>query len=178
MSQNDQKELLIRFCREKGNCIVDDFTYYTCASFLFYTSWFEELLFNFSNRQGGEKNEKICKELSELVNLSEYDSYGQYFSNRYISGSRTTNEFRNLKLRRDDAHIVKRSLEQYKANGKRDWELLWSYLMIAYRFRNNMFHGSKGLVNLSSYIEQFKMINQFLRQLIGDIIDNNYTGYN
>lgn len=178
MNQTGQKELLLSFCREKGHCNIDDRTYNTCASFLFYTSWFEELLFNFSSRQGPRENEKICKDLSEIIDLWKYDGYGNYFTSRYISNTGTTPKFRALKLRPGDGQTVARSLLQYSSNHTRDWKLLWSYLMIAYRFRNNMFHGSKGLDNLSSYVEQFEIINLFMRQLIGDIIDKGYTGYN
>lgn len=178
MHQNVQKELLMQFCEKKGHCAIDDSTYEACASFLFYTSWFEELLFNYGHRQGPENNKKICQDLYKLIDFSAYNSYGDYFSERYLTESGTSSYFHNLRLRRDDARQVEHSLRQHKTNHTHSWELLWSYLMISYRFRNNMFHGSKGLIHLGSYVNQFCVINQFMRQLIGDIIDKNYAGYN
>lgn len=41
--------------------------------------------------------------------------------------------------------------------------------MITYRFRNNMFHGAKGLINLSNYLRVLRMINQFMYMLLDHI---------
>lgn len=178
MNQNSQKELLIEFCEQKGHCTINDCTYEICACFLFYTSWFEELLFNYKDRQGPKKNEKICKDMFDLIDFSKYDFFGSFFSERYITKNGTSNDFRKLRLSNDDKPKVEQALRLYKTCHAHSWELLWSYLSITYRFRNNMFHGSKGLVNLNIYVKQFEVINQFMHQLISDIIDNNYKGYN
>lgn len=52
------KEQLFKLCEEKGYCKLNDDIYSECANFLFYTSWFEELLFNNDVRQSPKKLKK------------------------------------------------------------------------------------------------------------------------
>lgn len=178
MHHPNEKDVLFRFCAQTGHCTINNRTYDACASFLFYTSWFEELLFNYRFRQGPDNDEKICCELFNLVELSQYDFFGDFCAGRYLTEEGTTKYFRNLRLRQSDKPRVEQSLRKYKTNHEYTWELLWSYLVITYRFRNNMFHGSKGLINLNEHVERFEIINQFMRKLIEDAVSNNYSGYN
>ena len=178
MDQVSEKDKLLTFCSSKGHCNLHNKTYEACASFLFYTSWFEELLFNDIHRQCAQKNEKICQDLVVMIDISKYDFLGNFLSDRYIVGENTSGKFHHLKLNNSQKEDVRNALYLYKTNQTHDWKLLWAYLMVVYRFRNNMFHGNKGLVNINEYVDPFCLFNDFLRLLIGDILDNQYKGYN
>ena len=176
-----EKEKLFDLCSTKGHCPLSPEVFEQCATFLFYTSWYEERLFNKDNEHRWDTDEKICKDLFNdyHIDLTKYDGFGQYFSNRYVkpTGGRTDN-FRNLRLHPASANTVFNCIKSFNQHRSRSEKLLWSYLQIAYRFRNNMFHGSKGLVHLPTYINEFKEINSFMHQLISDILDSGYKGFN
>lgn len=173
------KEQLYKLCRNKGGCNLNESTFQICATFLFYTSWFEELLFNDDKRQNPINDKKICKDVISKIYLSKYDWFGDYFCNRYVNDNKSMKHtFNQLRLSPTYEKEVANALHSYCYNKTYSWELLWSYLQIVYRFRNNMFHGSKGLINLNSYVEQFEKLNSFLSQLLTEIIDLNYKGYN
>lgn len=176
---NNAKQELLNFCRDIGGHNISDSTYYECANFLFFTSWFEEVLFNDDNKQNPNNDIKIADDLSQKIDLSVFDFFGDYFSARYIKNDITTNHlFNNLKLSTKNAVKVSKSLIDYMVSKQRDKNLLWSYIMIVYRFRNNMFHGSKGLINLNNYVDQFSIINKFMKLLLIEIINKKYVGYN
>ena len=149
------KEQLFKLCEEKGYCKLTEDIYSECANFLFYTSWFEELLFNNDNRQSPKKLKKICSDLTDAnqvyaIELAQFDFYGDYFSRRYLNNDNSVRHaFNQLRIpKKFNEDEVRASLIDYKDNRKRNSCLLWTYLMIAYRFRHNMFHGAKKLINL------------------------------
>ena len=175
-----EKEELFDLCRNHG-CALNKEIFEQCATFLFYTSWYEELLFNNNRdeRHSPENDKKICEVLCVKyhIDITAYDNFGIYFANRYIkpTGGKT-DKFRNLKL--NSAYLVFTCLKAFKLHRTRSSDLLWSYLQIVYRFRNNMFHGSKGLIHLPTYINEFKQINAFMHQFISDILNSGYEGFN
>ena len=178
------KEQLFKLCEEKGYCKLNDDIYSECANFLFYTSWFEELLFNNDDRQSPKKLKKICSDLTDAnqgyaIKLAQFDFYGDYFSQRYLNSDNSVKHaFNQLRIPKEFEDEVKASLIAYKDNRERNSCLLWTYLMITYRFRNNMFHGAKGLINLSNYLRVLRMINQFMYMLLDHILETRYCGYN
>ena len=176
---NNEKNELMDFCKEYEHFILDERTYHACAGILFYTSWFEELLFNYQNRQGPKNSKKICKDIFESIDMTRYAFFGNHFAKRYIDDeNKPTAKFDSLRFQRDDLDTVIHSLKRFRSGGEPSWRLLWSYLMIAYRFRNNMFHGQKGLVELKINVDEFEIINRFFRQIISDVKTQNYKGYN
>lgn len=177
---NTRQETLSRFCNEVGHCQINSDAYFACANFLFYASWFEERLFSQKKgeHQSPENTKKIAAYVAGKIDLSSYDAYGNYFCNRYLNGSMPTHHFSQLQLSSKHSKNVQTALQDFLDTGKRDSELLWSYLMIAYRFRNNMFHGSKKLINLNTYVEQFDLLNRFWDQLLRDIDNIGYLGFN
>ena len=180
------KEQLFKLCEEKGYCKLDDDIYSECANFLFYTSWFEELVFTNKKkeRQCPENLKKISIDLTDAtqefrIDLNQFDSYGDHFSQRYLNSDNSVRHaFNQLRIPKEFEDEIKSSLIAYKDNRERNSCLLWTYLMITYRFRNNMFHGAKGLISLSNYLREFRMINQFMYMLLYHILDTHYSGFN
>lgn len=187
-----EKEKLFDLCRQKGYCNLEP-VFEQCAIFLFYTSWYEELLFNNKKERDPEthkirspyqhnsKNDKIvCQALCHdyHINVRKYNSLGDYFSARYIdSNGQPTRKFARLHLGVATNEVFN-NLTEYSTNGVLSWKLLWSYLQIVYRFRNNMFHGGKGMENLQGFNEEFEQINSFMHQFISDILKSEYKGFN
>ncbi len=176
------KQKLFDLIRSQGIPNITDETYQEWATFLFYTSWFEESLFTYKKRQSPENDMVICEKLITKININDYDYFGDYFCERYIDeNNKTTDQFRNLKLSKaspiNPQITTKEALINYKTQRTRNHRLLFAYLMIVYRFRNNMFHGSKGLINLVQYTEPISIINQFMNQLLEDIFTCQYTGF-
>lgn len=170
----------MQFCKEKGGVTINEKTYHVCANFLFYTSMYEEKLFNSKDRHKPENDKKISQELlnSGIIDLADFDYFGEFLCKRYLDDVSANENFRNLKLGDQIKKSIKKSLIDFKNDRKRDSDLIFAYIQITYRFRNNMFHGSKGLINLNHYSEQFGELNKFLRHLLSEIIDKKYNGFN
>lgn len=171
------KEELMNLLKKQGIGTVDDDTYTECANFLFLTSWFEELLFNDQKRQCPKNDAKICADLSSKIDLTCFDFFDEHFSARYFNKDETTTHFFN-NLRSKEPEKIRTPLLSFLKNKDRTQNLLYAYLMITYRFRNNMFHGSKGLINISKYLDEFKVINHFMCLLLTEVYKINYKGYN
>lgn len=178
MSKSQHFTKLSAFCKDVGHCNLQENTYYTCASFLFYTAWFEEKLFanEKGKRQCPSTSKIIADQLAPRLDLTQYDEYGNYFVQRYLNDPKAA-DYRHA-LQFSDIEKLKSVLIEFRDKQTRNSDLLWTYLMIAYRFRNNMFHGSKGLINLNAYKEQFDLLNQFWDQLLRDIDSLKYYGFN
>lgn len=178
MPSKQQLSTLTAFCTEIGNCNITEDTYFACANFLFYTAWFEERIFTAERdkRQSPSTSKIIAEQLFPQLDLTKYDQYGNYFVQRYLNDPEASKHRHALQFQ--DIHSLESILIDYRDNQSRNSNLLWIYLMIAYRFRNNMFHGSKGLINLNKYREQFNLLNHFWDQLLRDINRIGYYGFN
>ena len=137
------------------------------------------LSFNVFEAMFGQKPEQICKDLLECrdwFNVKDYDTYGKFFVNRYFNEE---GNYDNHKLFRDEnsavAIVVKDVIERLK-EGEYDEKLFYAYLEIAYRFRNNLFHGGKDVLELGRYTDCFEMITWMMYKLLGDIVDNKFAG--
>lgn len=178
-TKTTSKDALFNLCNQYVDCLITESTYQECANFLFYTSWFEELLFNDSKQQGISNDEKICQDLAPLLNIHCFDFFGEYFQMRYFDSlGNTTAQFSRLKLSPKISEKVKNTLWNYKQSETLLEDILFCYLMIIYRFRNNLFHGGKGLNNINHFVSEFQIINQFMNMLMTEILNINYKGYN
>lgn len=170
---------IISFCKKRWNVHLEEETYFGCADFLFYTSWFEEILYNQNTHRSDEHDKKIARDLCHMIDISKFEFLGNYFSGRYVDNdSKPTNYFKQLRLNQNHQENVFNILNEYKNQKAKNEDLLWAYIVISYRFRNNMFHGNKGAQNLNNYIVPIKKINIFLNTLLSSIIENGYKGYN
>lgn len=168
---------LSRFCVDVASCQINEQTYYACANVLFYTSCYEEWLFSKDKQQSPNNTEVIANALAGQLDLTQYDAYGKHFCQRYLTAGKTNTKFKGLDLRGPNAPKVETALKEFQDHQVRDAQLLWAYLMIAYRFRNNMFHGNKKLKNINRYAEEFEILNRFWDQFLRDIHAIGYNGF-
>ena len=168
---------LSNFCRDVAACQINEQTYYTCANFLFYTSCYEEWLFTKEKQQSPGNAEVIANNLADQLDLEQYDAYGNHFCQRYLTAGTTNDNFRRLGLCGQSVAKVETALKEFQAHQVRDTQLLWAYLMIAYRFRNNMFHGNKKLQNINRYAREFNILNHFWDQFLRDVNTIGYDGF-
>ncbi|WP_443722415.1 hypothetical protein [Ruthenibacterium lactatiformans] len=152
---------------------INNHVYEECANFLFLTSLYEERYFDNKHQHRSEGDRDMCKKLSKRLSLQdfkEFDFMGEHYCKRYIKEDGTeTHSFKNLRLPKDYYDTVKDALVKFKTKDQCSAytaDLLFAYIMIVYRYRNNMFHGSKGIINLENYIEQFEINNLFMCKLI------------
>ena len=138
---------------------------------------FEARLFNpFNPGQVNARLVEMCKDLSEMewFRIEKYDYYGNFFADRYITQNDGLQKFARLHLNKY-SNRVKNALIAFN-EGEYDSDLFLSYLQIAYAFRNNLFHGSKDVLDLNVYLDCFKMINRLIYELLGDMADNSFRG--
>jgi len=107
--------------------------------------------------------ERISTEYVTLINDDIVNDCIEYFSNRYIRNNELNTTFNSVKIPPSKFELVKSVLIGQTADKKNKIEII---LLIAYRFRNNLFHGEKELRKLSSQAENFEKLNRFLATLL------------
>jgi len=100
---------------------------------------------------------------------ADFTEYVDYFSNRYFNANGDkTYSIEGLKFRgtaNDQAakSLVEAVLTQQEQNPV---EIMKALLFIVYRFRNNLFHGEKQLVNIDGQVDNFIVANNILRMVL------------
>ena len=83
-----------------------------------------------------------------------------YFRSRYIENGETNSKFEKLNISNNKfKDIFKNILVNNNALEK---EKILGISIIAYRIRNNSFHGTKGLSEISNQKDTFEYLNKFL----------------
>ena len=54
-------------------------------------------------------------------------------------------------------------------------DTIYAYFCIAYRFRNNLFHGNKQVLGLNIYDECFQVVIDFMCQIMDEMITNDFS---
>jgi hypothetical protein len=89
-----------------------------------------------------------------------FDSYLSYFQNRYFKLDEETQHFEGLNLRKNDSEgLVRLVLKGENANPADRVAVL---LIIIFRLRNNLFHGSKWAYGIRGQLDNFKNANESL----------------
>lgn len=104
-----------------------------------------------------------------LLQTDRYREFIEFFKTRYVVNGSVDSALRALVFRDNDAEskdIVRRFLlgEYIDANNT-----VYSLLLIAYRIRNNLFHGNKDVELLPNQTELFTAINALLSTYLEDI---------
>ncbi len=119
-----------------------------------------------------EANLNSIKQIVEEINTHEsfdlavFAPFVSYFSNRYFNpdGS-TTHSIEGLKLRvsRPSEQAAKAEIiAVLQGNETRPKEVVRALLIICFRFRNNLFHGNKAIIELDNQIDNFIVANNIL----------------
>lgn len=93
------------------------------------------------------------------------DSVFEYFKKRYILDGQPTDLFKAFKFEKSPV-IKNEVLEYLKSEELSSENKLTALLYIAFRLRNNLFHGEKAVFQLYDQNENFRQINLLLMHLI------------
>ena len=113
--------------------------------------------------------EKSVKDASMAgaLHAEDYLPYVEYFRRRYLQDHSIQNLANQLKLRDEKSREL---MKEVFVHNTRDLEkIVHALLLIAYRIRNNLFHGEKELHFLYQQEELFRVINNLLTDYLTDI---------
>jgi hypothetical protein len=146
-------------------------------TFLMYFNIFEATFFKDDRKYVRDRLLSLNNALSnkDWFSIGKFDSFAKHFAKRYDSDTlEGKNRYDGLHLSSDDYPILLSAITAVSINGCHHEKILYFYLTIAYKFRNNLFHGEKNVEDLEKYREAFTYINQLLSQLMNDMADNNF----
>jgi hypothetical protein len=154
------------------------------VQFLLVFNVFEARLFKERGEPVSLRLQKIVKDLLENP-LFKYDFEPVFrcWVDRYIENGTTNQRFDNLKLsgRKDDVLSDRGRCKEAltKASNKQvvdDSEKLLCCFLVAYRFRNNLFHGNKNVFGLNLYTDCFQIITRFIASILDNMITMEFKG--
>ncbi len=96
------------------------------------------------------------------IDINKINQIYDYFKNRYIKNK---DRFLSLSFRKDiqtEQNIKQEIIKRFKKAKIDDIEKIEVILCIAFRIRNNLYHGIKKVDKLYEQNENFKQINNFL----------------
>lgn len=111
----------------------------------------------------------LSKLLSDKVNMALVDTVFMYFKNRYVVNAKINSIFNGFQFGREnnDGQVYKDFTRKVLINhNPSNQEKLQALLYIAFRLRNNLFHGIKEVEKLYEQNENFKQINSLLMAII------------
>jgi hypothetical protein len=151
----------------------------TLLKFVFLFNIFESTLFTKEER-GFTAIKRICSDLKKedsWFKIRDYKEYGDFFVKRYLIDR--THRIEDLNFEKDEyREAVEKALEKLRNGSGDNGDLFLCYLVIAYRFRNNLYHGSKAVTKVEKFEECFEQINKLFLRLLTDMVDNRYKGIN
>lgn len=147
------------------------------VTFLLVFNVFEARLF----KDGRGVSNLLISICNDLVNeqwfcISDFQDYIDFFKNRYVKDE---NKFHQLQLtgKIDDLSTDKGNAKAVLYGEEASNEkVLRCCFCIAYRFRNNLFHGNKDVLGLNAYCDCFNKIMNFIVLLMEKMIDNKFDG--
>jgi len=115
----------------------------------------------------GTHPENISQSVSHLIGEEINRTY-DYFRNRYILDTSTRSLFNSFVFGQGDKAEGYKNFVHEKLNDpdSSQNEKLKTLLYIAFRLRNNLYHGEKDVAKLYAQNENFKMINSLLMAII------------
>ena len=132
---------------------------------------FESTLFSKEHLTVEEHCRGFCKHLSQyypdgsgwLMNDAVYH-FCEVFSKRYLYANGTANDRMDDLFPRNRRNELANALMSYDGDEKIDH--LRSFLALAYQYRNNLYHGKKGVDSLNEFCEYFDAISGLLAFLL------------
>jgi len=140
------------------------------------------LLWNLFEDAGMQQDANIpkLKVLADYIHAinplkaDEFKPYVDYFSNRYFNpDGKNTYTLDGLKFRPNASDQAAKAEVEAVLTGKEQSPdmILKALLMILYRFRNNLFHGEKQLVNIDGQVDNFIVANSILKVTLSKMKD-------
>ena len=127
-------------------------------------SLFEARVLNTSASPRSIQTKINSPETAELLDHTEFENYRNYFSQRYIENGNTNFRFPHLHFRRNDNQGLVERVLKYETNDVS--EVVIALLTIVYRYRNNFFHGIKWAYKFKEQLDNFRISNELLIQML------------
>ncbi len=126
------------------------------------------LIWNIFEKKYFNKNAKISQVKKFIENIDSIDAgipndVFNYYKARYIFNSEETYLFKSFEFK---SSKYKKITLQLLIEADSEKEKLEALMYIAFRLRNNLFHGEKEVDKLYDQNENFKQMNSFLIKLI------------
>ena len=122
------------------------------------------------NEASIQKIERTVEAAHHRMSLhqNDYEKPLNYFRSRYVTDGQTNDIFDGFSFNRNHAWKprVANALINHDAE---TLELITVLLVIAYRYRNNLFHGVKDIPNIEGQKANFKNANKVLKQFLNDL---------
>lgn len=103
----------------------------------------------------------------DRLQLANYLQYMDYFRRRYLEDHTIEYLYQRLNFRNNNQRDAVRRAFEHELNDINN--IVYALLLIAYRIRNNLFHGEKELHLLYQQEELFRVINNLLTDYLNDI---------
>ncbi len=174
-----QMNAQLEFAQLKNSSLSSD-EQHQLVVFLLIFNVFEARLFK-DGRGVSTLLRKICSDLSneKWLNMVDFQDYANFFKKRYVANGNMTGDFTRLRLTGSVSDVsTDRGNAKAVLLGRETSpeKVLLCYFGIAYRFRNNLFHGNKNVLGLNTYYDCFSKIVTFMVSVMDKMIDNNFSG--
>lgn len=119
-----------------------------------------------------ENSDNLRKIISNnSINIESTHQIYDFFVERYVQNGIINGCFADLFYLREngkyrDEETRTKIIENLKSNTSDKVTKTFTSLVIAYRFRNNLYHGNKSILHLDSYKECFNETNYFMESII------------
>jgi len=145
--------------------------------FLMYFNVFESTFFddnkysqiNGNRKQVYERLENLNDAIYKKVNVCDYDFFAEHFSRRYSRTRMGNDMFCDLNLCYKISTEVREAIFNVVNYHSYSDKLIYYYLEICYKYRNNLFHGDKEIEGIGQYYNEFCCINNFMSKLMNDL---------
>lgn len=116
----------------------------------------------------GTYPKKLAEKLFDKIDVTVVNTIYDYFKNRYIVDSDVNDIFISFDFGKEHAAIEYKAFVQEKllSHVPDNKEKLQALLYIAFRLRNNLYHGIKKVEKLYEQNENFKQINTLLMAIV------------
>lgn len=101
---------------------------------------------------------------NKIYNIADFQSFLEYFKNRYVVNGGFNNRFQHLNFRNGDRQTLVEGI--LLGNNTKEKDVILALLIIVYRFRNNLFHGVKDIQVIEEQSENFENANAILKLVL------------
>lgn len=112
----------------------------------------------------GTHPKKHARNLADKIDQNMLAEVFNYFKNRYVLNGEPTYHFITFEFNKDE--IKAEVFECLSSGNPSSEDKLKALLCIAFRLRNNLFHGEKEVEKLYEQNENFRLVNLILIELI------------
>lgn len=155
-----------KFIEQKEVDVSALFTSKTATNFLMTWSIFETVHFGSFAKVADIQSVGSVIANKPYVDFSSIDTAFKYFHNRYKDQSLKTNLLHKQKIKRFEAILSKNEVQATK------YEKVEFLIYVVYRYRNNIFHGNKGVGSWLAFDKQITKCVNLMQAMLPELAKN------